>query len=227
MYTKILVIGQSGSGKSTSLRNFNKGEVKDTFLINVLGKPLPFKGAKKQFPTVRDVENKEDVRQVITRSKDEIIKILKWCNSIETIKNIVIDDFVYITSLDMLSRSDEKGFDKFADFAKNMIEPLMLELRKDITLIVMTHPDFDIIDGKRFIKPKTLSKFVDEKVVFEGMFTFVFESMVKDDGNGIKYMFLTNSPNEWHIAKTPMGYFEELYIDNDLSNIVEYIRKEN
>ena len=152
MYTKILVIGQSGSGKSTSLRNFNKGEVKDTFLINVLGKPLPFKGAKNQFPTVRDVENKENVRQVITRSKDKIIKILKWCNSIEAIKNIVIDDYVYITSLDMLSRSDEKGFDKFTDFAKNMIEPLMLELREDITLIVMTHPDDDIVHlGKDYL----------------------------------------------------------------------------
>ncbi len=202
-----LIMGESGTGKSSSIRTLNPEE---TFVINVLDKPLPFKGFKNNYkPMTKDGGNyyATDSSSIILRAIESINK-----NRPE-IRNVIIDDFQYIMANEFMRRAREKGFDKFVEIAQNAwnIVDACSKSREDLFIFILSHTENDAT-GKS--KCKTIGKMIDEKITLEGMFTIVLHSLVVDG----KYKFLTQHDGA-HIAKSPMGLFDEQFVDNDLLSI--------
>ena len=187
-----MVIGQSGTGKSTSLRNFKRGEAS---VINVSKKPLPF-------PCDLAVAN--------TGNYDTIKRLLKETQS----PAIVIDDCTYLIVNEYMSQADVRGFDKYTAMAKNFWELLNFcinELPDDKIVYLLGHTEKSE-DGREHFK--TVGKMLDNTVVCEGYCTVVLKTVVEDG----KYYFATHN-NGYDTVKTPLGMFEADRIDNDLKAV--------
>lgn len=203
MAKAVLIIGKSGSGKSTSLRNCigntNWG------LINVLNKPLPFRGKIPQIAT----DDYEQVKKTLAGSK---------ANS------IVVDDAGYLITNYFMRNHSTKGagnqiftmYNTLADNFWNLIEFIKKLPDEKIVYIIMHEDVNDFGD----IKPKTIGKMLDEKICLEGMFTIVLRC-VQENG---KHIFITQAEGG-AVSKSPMGMFESLEIDNDLAIVDKAIRE--
>lgn len=206
MSNTTLIIGESGTGKSSSLRNLLP---ETTFIINVLDKPLPFRRSKHKY-------NKDAKNYVST---DNYSKIIDYIDAVDTrrpdINVLIIDDFQYIMANEFMARATEKGFDKFSEMANHAwaVVKRLTQTRDDLYCFVLAHSDTDAT-GK--VKCKTIGKMLDEKITLEGMFTSVLHTQIID-GN---YQFLTQF-NGTHIAKSPMGMFSTALIENDLKRVLE------
>lgn len=196
MAIPVLIIGKSGSGKSASMMNLDP---KQTALISVLGKPLPFKG-------------KFD--QVVTDDTTKIISIVKAAKR----DIIVIEDAGY-TMTNMFMRSHAAGgggnsvftlYNNIGDSFWNMVESARY-IQGDKRVYFIMHEEQNDFGN---IRPKTIGKMIDEKVCLEGMFTIVLRCMVS---NG-KHVFRTQSDG-LDVAKTPMGMFDSDEIPNDLAMV--------
>lgn len=198
MGQKVLIIGQSGTGKSTSLRNFAKDEV---CLIKTINKQLPFRGKFEE--------------TYVTDKATDIVKHLKATNK----KVVVIDDGQYTMGNEFFRRALEKGYDKFSDIGKNFFDILSAtdELPDDVIVYILLHTEKDT-DGN--IKIKTIGKMLDEKLTIEGTATIVLMSNVVD---GV-YTFQTQNSGK-DICKSPMGMFKNYLIDNDLKMVDGIIRE--
>ena len=213
----ILVIGESGTGKSTSLENLNSEE---TFIIQAIGKPLPFRGWRRSYQPYSS--NGESGNMLVTDQASIIIATLEEVNKNRPdIKNIIIDDFQYIMANEFMRRVKEKGFDKFNDIGHNAwgIVNKLNSLRLDITPVVLSHSE-QSEQGKA--KLKTLGKMLDDKVVLEGMFTVVMQSIIFDG----KYLFLTQN-NGSNTCKSPKVLFATDSIPNDLNQIISDFNQYN
>lgn len=202
----VLVIGQSGSGKSTSIRNLDPDS---TFIINVLDKPMPFRGARKKY-TSHDIEGR-NVNYVATYDWAKVIQYIRAISDRRPdVKTLVIDDWQYIMSFEFMGRVFEKGFDKFSEMGNHGWATLSecLNVRPDLMVFILSHSDFDV-HGQA--KMKTIGKLLDDKITLEGMFTTILHARVVDG----EYMFQTNCDSEY-MAKSPMGMFESNLIPNDL-----------
>ena len=193
----VLVIGASGTGKSTSLRNFTKDEVA---VINVLGKPLPFKSDIKA--------PKIDSYEVIL---DQIKKTSK--------KTIVIDDCGYLLTNEFMTKSSIKGFDKYNEMANNYFRLIngIKNIEGGKTVYLIMHED---TNENGDIKPKTIGKLLDDKVNIQGMFTICIRTMF-ENGN---YIFRLKT-NGQDCVKTPYGMFEEETMENDLKAFDTIVRE--
>lgn len=193
----ILIIGYSGSGKSTSMRNFAADELA---LVNVNGKPLPF---RTKFTSVLNSDN-----------YDKIKGFIKSCGK----KSIVIDDCQYLMVNEFMRRAKEKGYDKFNDIGKALWELIRFvgELPNDVIVYFLGHIDIDDNGREKF---KTVGKLLDEKVNIEGMFTTVLKTVASDG----KYVFSTQTTGT-DTVKSPMGLFSSQYIDNDLKMVDDALR---
>jgi len=203
-----MILGQSGTGKSTSIRNLNPDE---TLLINVQSKALPFKGGKVKF-------SKEAKNLLQSDNPQTIIGLLAKVKDNPQIKIVVIDDSQYIMANQFMRASEEKGFDKFNKIGRYYWDILNAcnQLPDDVIVFVMSHIDHD--DSGRE-KAKTIGKMLDDKICLEGMFTMVLKTKVKDG----QYLFCTqNNGND--TVKSPMEMFEQTEIENDLSIVVDAIR---
>lgn len=200
MGTVVFILGRSGTGKSYSMRNFDPSELA---IINVQGKVLPFKGGAKF--TTKNTDN-----------ADEIISAMKAISN--KVRVIVIDDFQYLMANEFMRRSNERGFDKFTDIAKNAWNVIdsIKTLPDNVIVYVMCHIDTGD-DGVE--KLKTIGKLLDEKIVLEGMSTIVLKTNVAD-GN---YTFVTQN-NGKDTVKSPFGMFPSRAIQNDLKYVDEKIR---
>ena len=196
----VFILGKPGTGKSFSLRNFDKTQVG---VINVQGKILPFKGG-----------GSWDI--VSTDDSDEITAAIKKMT--RKYKVIVVDDFQYVMANEFMRRSTERGYDKFTDIGRHAwdIANTVRELDPDVIVYVLCHTDTDQ-DG--FEKLKTIGKLLDEKIFLEGMSTIVLKTHVEDG----KYTFLTQN-NGHDTVKSPAGMFPAYAIDNDLHYVDEKIR---
>lgn len=203
MAIPVLIIGKSGGGKSASLRNCVDNE--NWNLINVLGKPLPFKGK---------------VPQVVT---DDYSMVMK-CVAGSKANSIVIDDAGYLITNYFMRNHSAKGqgnaifgmYNTLADNFWNLVEFIKKLPDEKIVYIIM-HEDTDDYGN---IKPKTIGKLLDEKICLEGMFTIVLRC-IQEDG---KHLFVTQAEGG-AVSKSPMGMFEELQIDNDLLYVDNAIRE--
>ena len=208
MSNTVLVIGQSGSGKSTSLRNLDP---KSTFIISVLDKPLPFKGYKKNY-------NEENKNYFCTDDYRKVITFIKAVNERRPeITTLVIDDAHFIMANEFMHRACEKGFDRFSEIAQHMWM-VMCEItttRDNLTCFVLSHSE---IDGNGISKPKTVGKMLDDKITLEAMVTVCLHTKVNDG----EYKFLTQNDGS-HVCKSPLGLFDESLIDNDLQIVKEKI----
>jgi hypothetical protein len=206
MAIPVLVMGRSGSGKSASLRNIEE----DTFVINVNKKPLPFK--TNEHLKVMNCDDYLKIRQTLKLAYDKDIKVA------------VIDDAGYLmTSKFMSGHRESKGnaqftlYNEIADNFYSLIRFISDDLPQDMIVYVVMH---DEVNELGYVKPKTIGKLLDDKVCIEGMFTIVLHS-IKLDG---KYLFATRTDG-LDVTKTPIGMFEEEYIDNDLNLVTNKIRE--
>ena len=225
----LCIYGESGTGKTTSLRNMNP---ESTFIISTTGKPLSFKGWKKKYiPFKIDKETKKiSGNYYVSSNSEQILKILKIVNSkMPDIKTVVIDDMQYIMSYEFVDRATEVGYSRFSEIAQHMMDILRYseQMREDCTMCFLTHADNvgTEIDPKYVIK--TIGKLLSEKVTLEGLFTYIFFTKVTEGDDGkMQYKLVTNNDGKC-LAKTPMGMFEELEIDNDLNEILKVIKEYN
>lgn len=193
----VLILGFSGSGKSTSLRNFGADELA---LVNVNGKPLPF---RTQFKSIVNSDNYEEIERFIRKDNH---------------KAIAIDDTQYLMANEYMRRAKETGYQKFTDIGRNFWELVKLveKLPADTIVYFLSHLDIDE-SGRQ--KAKTIGKLLDDKITVEGMFTTVLKTVVVD-GN---YYFATqNDGND--TTRSPMGLFDSMYIANDLKIVDEALR---
>lgn len=219
----IAIVGETGTGKSTSLRNLNPDE---TFLISTTGKPLPFKGYKRKYKEMKKVDGKWTGNYYVSSKYDKILTVLKIINlGMPNIKQVIIDDWQYMLSYEFVDRATEVGYTKFSELAQHAMEVLRYseQMRDSCKMIFLTHSDNvgTDIDPKYVIK--TIGKLLSEKVTLEGLFTYVlFTKVTEGDSGRMEYRFITNNDGEC-VAKTPMDMFSELLIDNDLNEVIKVI----
>ena len=202
----ILILGESGSGKSASLRNFNKDEVG---VINVASKPLPFRTEIKPYNVSKVAKEKGANRYAL---------IYNALSKSKT-KAIVIDDSQYLLAFDSFDRAKDVGYGKFTDMAvnfKKLIEFCINDLPDDKIVYFLHHCETTDL-GK--IKAKTIGKMLDSQLTIEGLFSIVL--LCQTDGQTHK--FVTQSDGNT-TAKSPMEMFE-LEIDNDLKIVDKTIRE--
>lgn len=192
----VMVYGQSGTGKSTSLRNFSPEEVS---IINVSGKPLPF---RKKLPTW------------CTDSYAEIVQVLPKIKA----PSIVIDDATYLMTNEFMRNARVTGYQKFTDMALNFNS--LIEITRTLPgnkiVYFIGHSD-QADDGREHFK--TIGKMLDNYVTVEGKFTIVLKTVVKDG----EYYFSTQNSGQ-DTVKTPMEMFDQELIPNDLHMVDETIR---
>lgn len=210
MSNTVLIIGQSGTGKSSSIRTLNP---KNTFILSVLDKPLPFKGYKKYYKPLRSWDDKEG-NYLATDDWQRVIRCMHMIDKLRPeIDTLVLDDLQYILANEFMRRSGERGFDKYSELANHywMIINTAMACRSNLLSIFLSHNEIDS-SGKS--KVKTIGKLLDEKITIEGMFTTVLHSMIIDN----EFKFLTQGDGQ-HNAKSPIGCFDNQYIDNDLLDV--------
>jgi hypothetical protein len=218
----ILVIAESGSGKSTSIE---KLDPKETFIINIANKPLPFRGWRKNY-TIWSKDNPTG-NMYDKATPANIEAALKYVSEKRPeIKNIVIDDFQYMSSFEFFERVDEKGYEKFTQIGAHLarVARLPKDLREDLMVFILTHAEESTdMEGKKKFKAKTIGKMVDEKLTLEGLFSIVLFGKVKKDKDGnIRYVFETSNNGE-NTCKSPRGMFQSFEIENDLQLVKEAI----
>jgi len=222
MATSVLIIAESGSGKTTSIMNLYE---KETFIINIANKPLPFKGWKNKYPMLS--KDNPTGRMSAVNSPAGIIKAMDYVNKDRPeIKTLIIDDFQYMSAFEFFDRSDEKGYDKFTDIGKWLAQVAKkpVTMRNDLIVFFLTHAE-DIVDnkGKRKTKAKTIGKMVDEKLTLEGLFSIVLYGKIKRDKDGeLEYVFETQNDGS-NTCKSPIGMFESVDIPNNLKLVKEAI----
>lgn len=193
----VLILGESGSGKSTSLRNFEPGEV---LVFNVANKPLPF---RKKLDTVANATYASIGTEM---QKKEY-------------KSYVVDDSQYLLAFEMFDRAKDAGYGKFTDIAlrfRNMLDFVIKRMPED-TIVYFLHHTETSDTGK--IKAKTVGKMLDNQLTVEGLFSIVLLAST----DGTTHKFITQSDG-YTTAKSPMDMFQ-LEIDNDLKMVDKAIRE--
>ena len=194
----VLVLGESGSGKSASLRNFDAAEVG---IFNVASKPLPF-------------------RRQLNKIDGATYSRIERSLSKPTLKTYVIDDSQYLLAFEFFDRAKETGYQKFTDIAlnfRNLIQFVIRETPPDVIVYFLHHTE-KREDGS--VKAKTIGKMLDEKLTVEGLFSIVL--MAQTDGK--EHWFLTQNDG-FSPVKTPMEMFTDEKIDNDLKLVDDTIRE--
>ena len=189
-------MGESGSGKSTSLRNFDADEVG---IFNVASKPLPF---RKKIPK-KDGATYGNITKGLSEPK---------------LKRYVIDDSQYLMAFEMFDRAKETGYGKFTDMAlhfKGLIDFVIKKTPPDVIVYFLHH----IQKTDLGIKAKTVGKMLDDQLTLEGLFSIV---LIAENENG-RYYFRTQT-NGNDTVKSPMGMFDR-EIDNDLKFVDAKIRE--
>lgn len=129
---------------------------------------------------------------------------------------------------EFIDRRSEKGYDKFNDIGGGLVDVLRTAdiLRDDVKVIFTSHSENTGDSMDQHWTLKTIGKMLNEKITPEGLFTYVFYAMAINNGETVEYKMLTNTDGQ-HVAKTPLGMFEEKLIDNDINRVIEIIDQYN
>lgn len=224
----IAIVGESGSGKTTSIRNLNPEE---TFIISTTGKRPGIPGAKKKYPIFSITDGNISGNFYTSSSIDNIEKVLKIVDKkLTNVKVVILDDFQYIMGFEAMEKAELKGYDKFTQMAQHAYQVLKsaMNMRDDLFFVISTHSTNDGDKVNPYYRMKTQGKMLDNVITLEGLFTYVFFTAIqRNEETGLPvYKFMTNSDGTC-TAKSPMGLFEELYIDNDLNFVINSIKKYN
>jgi len=199
-----MVLGTSGTGKSTSLRNMNPAE---TLLIQVVKKPLPFKSNWKSVNDGGNIyhsDNWESIIKAMQKTTREII---------------VIDDLQYLLANEFMTRAHEKGYEKFTEMARHYFDVITAatNLQDYKRVYLLSHTD---VSDQGQVKAKTIGKLLDEKITIEGLLTIVLRTHVI---NG-QYVFSTKNSGS-DTVKSPIGLFDDDHIENDLMAVDKAIKE--
>lgn len=198
-----LILGESGTGKSTSLRNMSPA---DTLLIQAVRKPLPFRSADWR---TFDKEAGKNGNVFVSDDSEKIIALMTKTRR----KVIVLDDFQYVLANEFMRRTAEKGYDKFTEIARHAwdVFTAATNLNDNRRVYILSHT---AMDDHGNTKIKTIGKMLDEKITLEGLVSIVLKTRVVDG----RYLFSTRN-NGQDTVKTPVDLFDEAYIDNDLAAV--------
>lgn len=211
-----MLLGKSGTGKSTSIKTLDP---KETIVINVLGKRLPFKGSNSLY-------NKENKNLFRLDDYSQVIKLLEQAPS--TVKNIVIDDSIYIMRKEYFSRAKEIGYGKYTELAQHFQQIISTceRMRDDLNVFLILHSEDITSDNTTTgYKVSTIGKLLDTQYNPIEVVPMVLYSSVKyDDKGNATYGFYTHRTKEGSVeipAKTPADMFTEDFIPNDLGLVVK------
>lgn len=222
--TSVLIVGETGSGKSTSAETLPP---KETFVINVMAtKHLPFRSWKANYTEF--TKDNPQGNLLNTVDSNVILQTLDYISAKRPeIKYILLDDNQYIAADYLMSKVKDTGFVKFTDAAVMIykIATKSKSLRDDLFLFITNHAD-TIVDaeGEKTIKAKTAGKMIDNQITYEGLFTIVLFTYKKETKTGTEYGFVTNGDPR-STAKSPRGMFDKKEIPNDLLQVVEKIKE--
>ena len=214
----IAIVGDTGSGKSTSIKHLDS---KSTYIINVAGKELPFRGSGKLYNS--ENKNYKDISDA-----KEILKLLRTISEKAThIKNVIIEDGNYIMAFNLVSKATEVGYTKFSVMAQDMVNLIQeaKKLREDLNIFYFSHLE-EVEDSGEVVnyKLKTAGKMIDSQIKMEGLFTVVLYALTESKGDKTEYFFATNRYKKYP-AKSPIDMFTDLKIDNNLQIVVDKINE--
>lgn len=211
MGVSVMILGESGRGKSRSIKGLNPEE---TIVVKVINKPFSFKSS--EWKKWDKTANKGSY--IVTDNYSHIEQLILKAKSMGK-KTVVIDDAQYLMANEFMNRSDEVGFNKFTTIAKNMWSLITTANEKaddDLTIYFLQHTE----TSDKGDKAKTIGKMLDEKITIEGMVTVVLYAKKEND----KYFFETQN-NGSNTAKSPEEMFPDFRIENDLGVVDKSIRE--
>jgi len=234
--SKILILAQSGFGKSTSIGNIPELNIQglkpeETFIVTATSKPLPFKGSEKLYVKVPEGQPPTTGNRYISNEGVKISKVIRFvADNRPEIKTIIIDDANYTLQDYYMENSKSKGYDTFKEIgASTHLIFSAMEYADNLgkNIIMMAHPEefkdsnLDTI-SYRF---KTVGKMVQDYITPEGKFEIVLfgKQFIDPETKEIKKFFVTNFDGQYP-AKSPVGLFSEKYIPNDLGLILDRVK---
>lgn len=229
MAEAILIVGDSSTGKSTSIRGLNP---KETFIVSCARKTLPFKGSKNLYTRYNKKDN-PDGNYFATSEPEVIGKILDYVDSNTRFNNLVLDDAGMLLTFGLFERMEDVGFKKFEQIAKSFSDVLLRirDMREDLKVFIMLHEEeITSEDGsyrKRIISIP--SKMIREKLNPERLANyalFTYRDIDPEDPEKLRYHFITGNDLNC-AAKSPLGVFETRLIDNNLQLVVDAINNYN
>jgi len=230
----IAIGGDSGRGKSTSMRNLDPAT---TYLIQTIPKPLPFPKWKTKYPLMdkktwkgnryvvfsSEFDEKKTNKEEFHNASNRVTNLLRLIPEKKPeIKTIIIDDSQYIMSFEYMARGKEVGFNKFSELAQNFFSIIRQAsaISENINIVFLHHTEI----ANDIEKLKTSGKMIDNHITLEGLFTIVLLAKIVKENGKAKYKFITHSDGT-NTVKTPMGMFGEDEIDNDLVKVFNTITK--
>lgn len=218
MASSILVLGDSGTGKSAALRNLPS---ESTVLLCPNNKDLPFRGSSKLY-------NSELKNRFLVNKFTDVKTYLHRINEKHEIKVAVLEDLTHFFNARVMGDANIKGYDKWLDMAKDCFEAIVLfesQAREDLTLIVVAHVDKSMDTyGERQVGLKTPGKLLENNIDLPSYFSYILHTDVTANEKEVKYQFLTNRDGTGKLAKSPEGCFD-LFIPNDYQFVINKINE--
>jgi adenylate kinase family enzyme len=215
----VIILGKSGTGKSTSIQNLDP---KETVVFNVLKKKLPFKGSSSLY-------NLDNKNMFVLDEYTQLIQYLEAIDKKAThVKNIIIDDCIYVMRKEYFRRAKEAGYTKYTELAQHFQQIISTceNLREDINVFFILHSE-DVVSDNSITgyKVSTIGKLLDSQYNPVEVVPMVLYSDIKyDDKGNATYGFYTHRTMNGTVeipAKSPAGLFEEDFIPNDLALVVK------
>lgn len=219
MANNVILLGKSGAGKSTSIKGLDP---KETVIINTLNKRLPFKGSNSMY-------NAENKNLFHVDTYGSIINYLKGIGEkMPNVKNVVLDDIIYVMRKEYFARAKESGYSKYTELASHFQQIISTceSLRQDLNIFFILHSE-DVMSDNAVTgyKVSTIGKLLDSQYNPVEVVPMVLYAAIKYDDKGVPaYGFYTHATKEGLIeipAKTPDGMFTENFIPNDLGAVVK------
>lgn len=214
----VALVGETGSGKSHSIQFLDP---KETYIISVAGKELPFKGSPNLYN--RDLKNYKDVSDIT-----EVNRLLQTLSdNVPQVKTAIIEDGNYLMAFSLVEKATETGYSKFSILCQQMVNLIqsIKKLRSDLTIIYVSHLE-ETEDSGDIVsyKMKTAGKMIDNQIKLEGLFTVVLYSVPETKGEKTEYQFITNRYKKYP-AKSPVGMFDEIKIPNNLKIVIDKVNE--